>query len=86
MAKKTAAETMAEAQALYKRAKEMERQELKERVEGLGRLTETYVKGELVFEDFVTQAEAISGWKFQGLLPAKKTSSVTSPAESSVNV
>jgi hypothetical protein len=81
MAKKTAAELLADAGALYKRAKEMERQELKDRIDGLGKLTETYVKGELSFEDFVSQSETISGWKFQGLLPAKKTNAVTPSTE-----
>lgn len=81
MAKKTAAELLQDAQALYKRAKEMERTELKERVEGLGRLTETYIKGELTFEDFTSQAETVSGWKFNGILPAKKGIVATPTAE-----
>ena len=81
MAKKTAAETLADAHALYKRAKEMERKELRDRTDGLGKLTENYIKGELTFEDFVSQAEAISGWTFHGLLPAKKGNLTTPAAE-----
>lgn len=72
MAKKSSAELLAEAQALVKKARELEKTEQKERVEGLGKLTEKFIKGEIAFDEFVKESETISGWKFAGKAPTVK--------------
>jgi hypothetical protein len=72
MAKKTAAELLQEAQALVKKAKELEKVERQELIEGLGKLAVNYIKGDLKYDDFIAETEIISGWKFAGDRPGKR--------------
>ena len=71
-AKAIQAKALAEAQAMIKRAKQMEKTERQETIECLGKLTERYAEGGIAFEFYVEEIEKVSGIKSKRELPGKK--------------